>query len=415
MPQLRILQIAHDHPDWTNGGTEIVARDLARAINVQPDVSARFLAAATRLQRPEAIPGSLQAFGEDFVIVTGAYDRFTMLRQDGSDWVTALGKVLDVVRPDVVHLHGIDRIGAEVVYAIRRLAPDCRIILTLHDYQLICTNDGLMLTNEGQLCTGASPDRCRRCVPAISATRHALRKAHLMAILAQVDQIIAPSVFLRDVFVKWGLASDRITLIANGVKAAPPLSPRERRPKRQRNRFAFFGNISRHKGVLVLLQAAARLASGTETLRIDLHGGLGWADETFRTEFAAGLRDAATVAQHLGPYSRSDVSRLMRNYDWVVVPSLWWENAPLVILEAQAAGIPVICSGVGGMAELVTDGRTGLHVPPGDAASLAETLREAAGDETLWARLAASAYAPLHAAHVDQHLSLYRKLARVSA
>ena len=415
MPPLRILQIAHDHPDWTCGGTEIVARDLARALDAQPGVSARFLVAATRLQRPCSTPGTLQAMGEDFVIVTGVYDRFTMLRQDGPDWVAALGRVLDLVRPDVVHLHGLDRIGAEVVPAIRRLAPGCRIVLTLHDYQLICPNEGLMLTSEGAQCPGATPDRCRRCIPAIPVTRHALRKAHLMAVLSQVDQIIAPSRFLRDAFVTWGVASDRIKVIANGVVApAVPLAC-ERRQSLPRNRFAFFGNISRHKGVLVLLQAAARLADGKETLRINLHGGLGWADEGFRAEFAAGLRDAALVAQHLGPYSRFDVTRLMQNYDWIVVPSLWWENAPLVILEAQAAGIPVVCSGIGGMAELVADGRNGLHVPPNDVAALTETLRAAALDAPLWSRLAAASQAPSHAAHVEQHLALFQKLARVSA
>ena len=78
----------------------------------------------------------------------------------------------------------------------------------------------------------------------------------------------------------------------------------------------------------------------------------------------------------------------MRHADWIVVPSIWWENAPLVIHEARAAGRPVICSGIGGMAELVEDGVDGLHVPPGDAAALAETHARRATDPDLWARLA---------------------------
>ncbi len=65
-----------------------------------------------------------------------------MLRQDGTDWVASMGRLLDGFRPDVVHLHGLDRIGAEVLAVIRRLAPRARIVLTLHDYQTLCPNDG---------------------------------------------------------------------------------------------------------------------------------------------------------------------------------------------------------------------------------------------------------------------------------
>ncbi len=113
-----------------------------------------------------------------------------------------------------------------------------------------------------------------------------------------------------------------------------------RRPpaRTQRNRFAYFGNISRHKGVLVLLAAAARLQAEGADLRIALHGGLGMADPAFRQDFDAALRAAAPLAQHLGPYDRADVVRLMRQADWIVVPSVWWENAPLVIHEARAGG-----------------------------------------------------------------------------
>ena len=123
MSGLSILQIAHDHPDWTPGGTEIVAHDLARALDARADSSCRLLVAATALQRPGGEAGRLGAHGDDIVLHTGAYDRFSMARIDGHAWVEAVGRVLDTLRPDVVHLHGLDRIGAEIVPAIRRFAP----------------------------------------------------------------------------------------------------------------------------------------------------------------------------------------------------------------------------------------------------------------------------------------------------
>lgn len=407
MSPIRILQIAHDHPDWTPGGTEILAHDLMRALEARPGVSARFLAASTSLHRPDTAPGTLGALGNDHLLQTGAYDRFSMTRLDGLDWLDSLSRLFTSFRPDIAHLHGLDRLGAQILPAIRRLAPRCRIVLTLHDYQLICANDGLMLIPEtGARCDGATPDRCRGCFPAIAAARHALRRAHLLALLDAVDLFLAPSAFLRDKFIAWGISPTRIALLPNAVLTAPPGV--EDAPRARRDRFAFFGNIAPHKGVLTLLDAAARL--GAEGPRIALHGGLGWATPEFRAAFAEKLA-AAPRAQHLGPYDRRDVVALMRGADWIVLPSLWWENAPLVIHEARVAGRPVICSGIGGMAELVEHGVSGLHVPPGDVAALAETLRGAAEDTALWNRLAAGMRpSPSHADFVDQHLAIYAKL-----
>ena len=275
---MRILQVAHDHPDWTQGGTEILAHDLARALDSRAGVSARFLAASTSLQEPDAAPGSLRAHGEDLVLQTGAYDRFSMTRLDGTEWIAALGGVLERLRPDVVHLHGLDRIGAEVLAVVRRLAPRARIVLTLHDYQLICPNEGLLVTTgEGARCRGARPDRCRRCFPAQGAARHALRKAHLLALLETVDVFVAPSAFLAERFVEWGIAPQRIRLVPNAVAVAPAAGDGGGRSRR--NRFGFFGNVARHKGALVLLggggapEGRGRGRAGLAARRARLGGG----------------------------------------------------------------------------------------------------------------------------------------------
>ncbi|MDQ1900560.1 glycosyltransferase family 4 protein [Paracoccus sp. WLY502] len=405
---LQVLQIAHDHPAHTAGGTEFLAHDLTAALNAAGGVRARFLAATTSLQRPDDAPGSLGIEGGDHLLRTGRYDRFSMLRQDGTDWVASMGRLLDSFRPDVVHLHGLDRIGAEVLAVIRRLAPRTRIVMTLHDYQILCPNDGLMLTvPDGMRCQKAGPERCRGCYPAMPAAAHLLRKAHLTALLALVDAFIAPSRFLAERFVEWGIEASRITVLPNQVQAAPQ-PPRGSRARP--DRLAFFGNIAPHKGVLPLL-AAARMAGDRVTL--DLHGGLGHAEDGFRRAFAGALA-AAPNAHHHGPYARADLPALMARADWVVMPSIWWENAPLVLLEARAAGLPVICSGIGGMAEMVEHGVTGLHVPPGDPRPLAETMRAAAADRAGQARMAAAQRArhgkDAYRGFVHSHLDLYRTL-----
>lgn len=421
MSGLRVLEVAHDHPSWTTGGTEFIAKDLTDALALREGISARLMVAATSLQRPGAAPGSLESIDGDFVLSTGGYDRFSMLRQDGTDWLGSLGKVLDTVRPDVVHLHGIDRLGAEILPAIRRLAPRARIVLTLHDYQIICPNEGLLLTTgEAKRCMGMQPDRCRRCFPEIEAARHGLRRTHLQSLLSLVDVFIAPSRFLKARFVEWGIAESRIHVIRNAVRNAASeqlATATACVPNRgRRDRFAYFGNVSPHKGALVLLEAATRLRMQDVPARVDIHGSLGWAEEGFRTAFEARLTEAGLLAQHLGPYDRGDLPNILARTDWVVVPSIWWENAPLVILEARAAGRPVICSGIGGMSELVTDGVDGLHVPPGDASALADTMARAATDTGLWERLASAPRIPVsHESFVSDHLDLFRSLFRRAA
>jgi glycosyltransferase involved in cell wall biosynthesis len=102
-----------------------------------------------------------------------------------------------------------------------------------------------------------------------------------------------------------------------------------------------------------------------------------------------------------GRYRPQDLPSLMADVDWVVVPSIWYENAPLVIQEAFQHGKPVICSDIGGMAEAVTDGVDGLHFRAGSSGALADTLLRAATTDGLWESLA-SGVRPVRA--MDDHV-----------
>src|SRR5262249_57931996 len=81
----------------------------------------------------------------------------------------------------------------------------------------------------------------------------------------------------------------------------------------------------------------------------------------YQDEFRSLLETTKLNVTLVGRYAHGDLPRLMANIDWVIVPSIWWENSPLVIQEAFAYGKPVICSDIGGMAEKVTDRVNGLH------------------------------------------------------
>jgi glycosyltransferase involved in cell wall biosynthesis len=106
----------------------------------------------------------------------------------------------------------------------------------------------------------------------------------------------------------------------------------------------------------------------------------------------------------------------MADIDWVIVPSIWWENSPLVIQEAFMHGRPVICSDIGGMAEKVRDGADGLHFRAGDPQSVADAIRRAASEPGLWQKLAGG-IRPIYDIHEQVGLmeSIYHELLERSA
>ncbi len=392
----RILVVAHNHPDLHPGGTEIFAHDLFKAYQ-RAGSQALFLGATNTLHR-EARPGtSFQTVGkakDEILLWSGHFDRFNMSQIDLYGVVPDLVALLEDFRPDIVHLHHLLLIGAEFPALVRRILPNARIVMTLHDYYSICAHDGLMArTKDGQRCLASGPDACHRCFPEIAADRFLLREHHLKTHLAYVDQFVAPSRFLKARYVDWGLDAAKIEVIANGrplTSAAPFRTPHEGR----RASFGYFGNINPWKGMKVLLDAARRLIACGVDFELRVHGAALYQNEAFTAEIDRLFADTDSHVLRLGAYERHEVGQLMAAVDWVVMPSVWWENAPLVIQEAQMHRRPVITSGIGGMAEAVRDGVDGLHALPGDAADLAGIMRRCAEDPALWRRLSVATLPP---------------------
>jgi glycosyltransferase involved in cell wall biosynthesis len=133
----------------------------------------------------------------------------------------------------------------------------------------------------------------------------------------------------------------------------------------------------------------------------------------FQNEFRSLIDATKQNVTFGGQYERAELPRLMSAVDWVVVPSIWWENSPLVIQEAFAYGRPVVCSDVGGMAEKVTHGVNGLHFRVHDPLSLAETIRRAVSAPGLWQTLR-NGIQPVYAMHdhIASLAEIYRRSRR---
>jgi len=411
---MRILVLAHNHPDLHPGGTEIFAHDLFQAYKRQ-GAEALFVAATNNLHREQRPGTSFQTIGpsgDEVVVWAGHFDRFYMSQTDSFGTMQDMARMLEDYRPDVVHLHHLLLLGAELPFLARRLLPDAQIVLTLHDYYPICHRDGLLLRNgTNERCSRASPSSCHACFPDIGADRFLLRERKLKTLLKAVDRFIAPSHFLRERYIEWGLPPDRIEVLANArpaVAPAPTLLPRGGRPT-----FGYFGNLNPWKGVTVLLEAARQLNREGLAFELRLHGGAPFQSEAFKASLDRLAAELDGTLVRLGPYRRDMMPTLMSVVNWVVVPSVWWENAPLVIQEAMQHRRPLIVSGIGGMAEMVRDGVTGLHAAPDDPLDLARVMRRAIEEPDLQRRLAA-AIPPQRDidACAAEHLSLFTASSR---
>jgi glycosyltransferase involved in cell wall biosynthesis len=324
-----------------------------------------------------------------------------------------LRQFLEAHSPDVVHFQHTLLLGYDAIREVRNTLPNAAIVYTLHEYVPICHNNGQMIRTFGdELCERASPRSCHECYPEISPQTFFLRQRFMKANLDLVDRFVAPSRFLLERYVEWGIPRTKIVLEENGSSSEAPAAGEEDSRRDRRDRLGFFGQFTPYKGAHLLLEGVSKLADDGLGVHLWLHGSnLELQPAAYREQFEELLKIAGDRVTMIGRYQSSDLARLMANVDWVVVPSTWWENSPLVIQEAFLHGRPVICSDIGGMAEKVRDRVDGLHFRVRDPVNLAETIKRAVTTPGLWDELRAG-IPPAHT--MEQHLerlsSLYAEL-----
>lgn len=414
----RILVIAHGHPDFSLGGGEIAAYNLYKAYRANENVeNAWFLA---RADRGRGATGALSMRRTNEYLweqSVADYHGTTFKASDIGSVVTKFRDLVEALKPTVVHTHHYAHLGLEYLRVIKQVDPSIRIVMTLHEYLAICRNNGQMIkTGSFKLCSRESYDECRQCFPQQTAEDLWLRKHYFMSHFKLVDQFVAPSEFLRQRYIEWGLAPERIVVIENGQSDEPPLPPRPLAEGETRNRFGFFGQINPYKGLDVLLQALHELPKAErKKIVLEVHGAnLEWQPEAYRQKIEA-LREPLIkqgVVQWVGPYQPHELRRRMAGVDWVVVPSIWWENSPMVIQEAFVCGRPLLVSDIGGMAEKVRDGIDGIHVPAGNVLSWSKSLQQTARMTDAWKTFQDGIRQPLtYAGCAEAHMQLINTLA----
>jgi glycosyltransferase involved in cell wall biosynthesis len=368
------------------GGEELLVQNLSREL-----VARGHDVAVVTLEHPAA-PAFEVDRGVRIYRLRGTVQRLPFLYSDTGrrfappfpdpELTLALKDVVARERPEVVHAHN------WLVHSFLPLKAwsGARLVLSLHDYSLQCARKDLMYREAP--CAGPGPARCLEC----SAAHYGLAKglptlllhrAMLFAERAAVDMFLPISNAVAEAS---GLAGSRLPyqvmpeLVADDV-GAPGGDPAPWLSQLPEGDFLLFvGGLRRVKGIEVLLEAYAGLPARPPLVVV----GYTCPDPAGAIEFPAGVRV-------LRDWPNEAVMHAWRRCLFGLVPSIWAEPFGIVALEAMAAGRPVVASRIGGLADLVADGETGLLVPHGDPAALRQAMARLLADPALRERMGRAA------------------------
>jgi glycosyltransferase involved in cell wall biosynthesis len=301
-------------------------------------------------------------------------------------------------RPDLVHFLHLKPFSAE---AIPALAGDgFPVLFTPTDYWTVCPTT-MLVRRDGRNCDGPSdPALCLEClrpVPRVLARvlvlagrtplRHlggrmaaagalGRRAGEMFRRVNAASAILPATQFLRDVLVRQGVDPEKIRIMGYGVRLGflPSHVPiPDRFDEDFPLRVGFIGTLSKLKGPHVPLESVSLLPDPRK-VQLEIYGKTDESDPYYRS-LREGASKAGASVRFRGTFQHERIGEILRGLHLLVVPSLWYESTPLVLCSALAAGTPAIVSRLGGMTEVIDEGRNGYSFPAGDEEALGSLLR----------------------------------------
>lgn len=409
---MRIMIAVHGYPPTHTGGAEREAARVARSLAGRGHT---VTVVAIESLRSEPPPISWVDAHEHGVLVRRVgIDLASLPDQAVSEFdnpltAMAVAAALTEFQPDVFHLYsGYLHAAGALDAATMRGTPS---VVSLMDYWWMCHRITLV-RSDGSRCEGPSRAGCARChaeqrrrfrIPAralpfaadaawrLGVGRPAIaerlgvalqdaRTTRLRAALHQADILISASQALATSYASWGVDPHKIHVNRQRLAIDRCIL----RQAADILRVGYIGQIKEHKGVHLLLEAWGRL-HGDRPRRLTLYGSAAGAER-----YARRIRRSLQRLPHAewaGEFSGDEVWRILADLDVLVVPSRWAENSPNVILEAQAVGVPVIGTNLGGVPEMVIHETNGLLFGVDDVADLARQLQRVLDDPGLLERL----------------------------
>ena len=297
----------------------------------------------------------------------------------------ALGRLIGDVKPDLLYcLNIVNHMSPSVIDAAHKRGVP--VVMRLSDYNLVCPN--YLFLHDGQICTECERGyyhalryKCAQGSFAATACRVAGMYVHKFAgVYRKVSAFVTPAKFMKDTLVRAGFAAEKIHHIPTFVDLSS-WSPRYDND----GYILYFGRLAREKGIEFLLSAYAK--SRVDDPLVIVGGGAGDYVEQLKSGIDEGSRGKVNF---IGRKSGRELQEIVRGAKYVVVPSLWHDNAPNVVYESFAAGKPVVASALGGLCEQVT-ADTGVLVEPGNVDELAEAIVRLSGTPDLLEELGRNA------------------------
>jgi len=278
-----------------------------------------------------------------------------------------LKELLEKEKPDIAHLHNIHH---QISPSILQLLKEYKVpvVMTLHDYKMVCPVYTLL--RDGEVCEDCNSGKYYNCMIHRCCKKSFLKSVvntcemylhhRILNLYNLVDTFICPSRFLKEKIYEMGF-NGKVVYLPNFVDSNEfsPLYGQDE------NVIAYFGRLSEEKGLFTLLSAVTGLKV---TCKIYGNGPL--KEDLARKIEGEGVSNVSLMG-HIPPQElKASIQKSM----FVVVPSAWYENNPLSVLEAFALGKPVIGSRIGGLPELIKDHRTGLTFEEGNIEDLREKI-----------------------------------------
>jgi glycosyltransferase involved in cell wall biosynthesis len=323
-------------------------------------------------------------------------------------------QIVDAWQPDLVHIQHLMGLPVSIVDILRR--KKIPYLIYLHDFWWICANAQLLTNYDQSICNGPNAFvNCARCflaranlpdlwpaVPPLAALS-AWRNRRLWAVVRAADCMTVPSAFVKDWYTAHGFPLDKTQVLPLGIDTAQVIK-QSVKDAHEPFRFGYIGGISPQKGLHVLIEAFNALNQPAEL----------WiaGDELAFPDYVAQLRNMAGPSVHfLGTLDRTGVWQTLAQLDVAVVPSLWYETFSIIISEAFAAGVPVIASKIGPLADRVRHGIDGLLFEPGNIDALSAAMGRLLLESDLLADLRENIQPPLSLDdHVKQLQEIYEQV-----
>ena len=372
----RTLLVSHGLPPERVGGAELVTWRTARLL-VRGGIEVAVVHTDHSVGAQAGVTVRTEAAG----VV-----RYALGTPGGADdWppaASAFSRILSLWQPEVVWIHHLSGLTLGIPPMLH--AEGIPYAITFHDYWWMCPR-GQLVDGSGERCEGPGPSRCPACLapgapgPVRPIVRHLTsrwweeRQRRCRRFLARASLTTAPTRHVAQRHEAW-LAGATVDVLANPAAEIGPIPPP---PAAGPLRLGYFGSLIPTKGIETLLGAFSRLPTGVATL--DLFGplptGRSWRQWRERIR-----RLASKCGAHLhGPYPPAEVASKLAEVEVVCLPSVWEENAPVVITEAVAAGRAVVASDIGGIPEVLAGREGAVLLPPGDIQAWTVALGDVAG------------------------------------